>query len=849
MLPPFVLIAITFALGIVIAELNRGRWVGAAVAGAAFLLAAGIWYYRQGKRYSFLWLPLCFLCLGYAWMGIHSVSFPQQLNSFLGHFVQVEGTVASLPSVYPNRLVFVLKEPVVSLDQERWQGDEQLQVVYYTAAKEAVDESAQSQQTGTAGSVSSSVENRGSGSSNQLVITGAEGTGIEAEQLRSKLLPGTVVRVAGFVELAETALSPGEFDYRAYLERRGIIAQVQGKGAPEILSQRQGLHSVWACLRLRIENSIKTTLPRDESLFLQEILLGSKEGMTPDDRDIYQKTGVMHLFAVSGLHLGYVFAALLAAAGFLGLKRGSTFFMVTAGIWGYAALIDFSPPVTRAAVMATVGLAAYLWQQRKNPMNSLALAALVLLLINPASLFDPGFQLSFTATWGIIYLAVPLNRHLPLPAGIREAITVPLAAQLAILPLIATYFNLVPLLGFLANILVVPLAGFVVYLGVVGMPLAAVAPALFNPFLLAAGALSLPIKGLLGSLAELPGAAFLVPLPPFWLYLLWFGILLLLGWALREGFTVSFPHFRYRSKATSWVVPSLLALTLCLILLCTGIWRGSSGQLEVTFLNVGQGDSILVRTPGGRTMLVDAGGSPDYLNTSFDPGRQVVVPALARAGIKELDLVVNTHPHEDHLGGIPAVLDNIKVGRYAAPAIEQVTPLTLQVQQLLEEKMIPVNCLHSGAEIKLDPAVKISVLAPPAIPFSGTRSDANNNSLILHLVYGNVSFLLTGDVEQEGMLDLVEGMRKSGTVAGISADVLKCPHHGSSYSICPEFAAAVRPRVVVISVGNNSFGHPSAETISCWQEQGAQVLRTDVEGHITLTTDGVELSRVDSQLP
>jgi competence protein ComEC len=844
-LPPFVLVTSVFALGIVISELNRGRWVWAAVVGAAIFLAAGIWYYRWSKRYSFLWLPLCFMCLGYVWMGINFVSFPQQFNPFLGHFVQVEGVVDELPSVYPNSLVFVLDEPVVTLDKDRWQGDEKLQVVYYIAAEKTDDESTPPQLTATTGSTRSFAEKRDDDSRNKLVVPGAAGIGIEAENLRSKLLPGAVVRVEGFIELAEAALSPGEFDYRAYLKRRGIIAQVQAKGIPEVISQRQGLGSFWAGLRLRIENGINTTLPRDESLFLKEILLGSKEGMTPDDRDIYQRTGVMHLFAVSGLHLGFVFAALMAAAGLFGLKRIPTFIMVTAGIWGYAALIDFTSPITRAAIMATVGLAAYLWQQRQNAMNSLALAALVLLLLNPSLLFDPGFQLSFTATWGIIYLAVPLNRHIPLPAGIREAITVPLAAQLAILPLIASYFNQVAILGLLANILVVPLAGFVVYLGLVGMMLALAAPALFNPFFLAAGALSIPIKGLLSLLAELPSAAFFVPPPPLWLYLLWFGILLLLGWALREGFTVSFPHFRFRSAATSWVMPSLLVITFCLILLCTGIWRGSSGQLEVTFFNVGQGDAALVRTPAGRTMLVDAGGSPSYLNSSYEPGRQVVVPALARAGIKELDLVVNSHPHEDHLGGIPAVLDNIKVGRYAAPPIEHVTPLVIQVQQLLEEKKIPVNYIHSGAEIKLDPAVKISVLGPPETPFSGTRSDANNNSLILHIAYGKVSFLLTGDVEQEGMLDLVERIQNGRTAGEIKADVLKCPHHGSSYSICQEFADAVRPQIVVISVGNNNFGHPAAETICFWQEQGAQVLRTDKEGHIILVTDGAKLSRTE----
>jgi competence protein ComEC len=232
------------------------------------------------------------------------------------------------------------------------------------------------------------------------------------------------------------------------------------------------------------------------------------------------------------------------------------------------------------------------------------------------------------------------------------------------------------------------------------------------------------------------------------------------------------------------------------------------------------------------------GGSPVYAGSSFDPGRQIVVPALARAGIRKLDLVVNSHPHEDHLGGVPAVLDNIQVGRYIAPPQEHTTPLVLKVQELLEEKKIPVSYVKTGAEINLDSNVKISVLGPPQTLFSGTRSDANNNSLVLHITYGKVSILLTGDLEQEGMLDLVSRFQGSN---GIQADLLKCPHHGSSYSICPEFAAAIKPQLVVISVGRNSFGHPDAQTIRFWQEQGARVLRTDEDGHITILTDGANL--------
>ena len=861
-MPPFVLITGAFALGIGLSELCKSSsWVWAVIATAVFLLVGGIWAYVQGKRYSFLWLPLCFLCLGYAWMEIDRVSFPQQLNPFLGHYVKVEGVVERLPSVYPNRFVVVLDNPVVCLGKEKWQGSGKIQVVYYIPEGSADEDTVPQELAGKSlGSGLSPTVKIDAGSRKSefgrmqqepspvylfsngaardaLASTAKAGTGSKGAQATA-LMPGAVVRVEGFLDLVPAPLSPGEFDYRHYLERRGIIAQVKAEGYPEIKAQGQGLSSFWAALRLRIVDGINSSLPEEESLFLQGLLLGSKEGMTPDDRDLYQKTGVMHLFAVSGLHLGFVFIALMAAAGSLGLKRLPTFILVTAGLWGYAALIDFTSPVTRAAVMATVGLAAYLWQERRNAINSLALAALVLLLLNPVVLFDPGFQLSFVATWGIIYLAVPLNRHLPLREGWREALTVPAAAQLAILPLTAIYFQRVAVLGILANVLVIPLAGLVVYLGLAGMLLAIAAPGIFNPFFLAAGALSLPIKGLLRLLAGVLGASFLVPPPPLWLCLLWFALLVVLGWALREGFAVSFPHFRYRSRASYWVMPSFIVFVCLLFLLCTGIWAGNSGKLEITFLNVGQGDAILVKTPSGRTMLVDAGGSPVYAGSSFDPGRQIVVPALARAGIRKLDLVVNSHPHEDHLGGVPAVLDNIQVGRYIAPPQEHTTPLVLKVQELLEEKKIPVSYVKTGAEINLDPNVKISVLGPPQTLFSGTRSDANNNSLVLHITYGKVSILLTGDLEQEGMLDLVSRFQGSN---GIQADLLKCPHHGSSYSICPEFAAAIKPQLVVISVGRNSFGHPDAQTIRFWQEQGARVLRTDEDGHITILTDGANL--------
>jgi len=807
-MPPLVLLSCIFALGIIAAYLSRAEsgWVLAVFIIAIILLVTAALFFFQGRRGSFIWLLSSFFCLGFAWMGIDKVPFPPSLEPFLGHYVQVEGIVEDLPTLYTNRMVLVLDTPVVALEGDRWQGQGKLQVVYYFKKDKA---------TGN--------------------INEAEA------QLRPTLLPGTRISVDGLLDFPPTALSPGEFDYRAYLERHNIFAQVTANRITPLGTGDHGLSRVLALLRLRIENAIHHSLSAEGALFLEGILLGSKGGMTPEDQSIYQRTGVMHLFSVSGLHLGFVFIALLAAANLLQLKRIPTFFLVTAGLWGYAGLIDFNPPVTRSAVMATVGLAAYLWQQRPNALNSLALAAFALLLFDPSVLFEPGFQLSFGATWGIIYLAVPLGRYIPLPLGLRETVTVPVAAQLAIMPLVALYFQQVAAMGMIANILVVPLAGLLVYLGLAGMVLALVAPGILNPFFLTAGALYYPIRWLLELLSEIPGAAFLVPPPPLWLCFLYYVSLIVLGWALREGFTIKFPHFRYQSIAARRLFPALLLVISCTAMLMTGTVKKDPGKLEVTFINVGQGDAILVQTPKGRTMLIDAGGSPSYSSSAFDPGSQIVVPALAKRGIRKLNLLVNSHPHEDHLGGIPAVLDYVKVERFAAPPVDHPTPLVLKVQQQLKDKKIRASTLTAGT-IVLDPSVKISVLWPELPLLSGTSSDTNNNSLVLYLRYGKITFLLTGDLEKEALSILASLCQEGKHPGGIRATVLKVPHHGSANGICPELAAAVRPQFAVISTGKNSFGHPDKRTILFWQEQGARVLRTDKEGDITFITDGETLS-------
>lgn len=812
--PPLVWITIAFALGIGVAATGEQVMPGVALAAAILVLSFTILSFWRVWRETPLYLLLCFLILGIIWGECSETPFPASLQPFLGHYVDLEGTLDALPAEYPNRVVYGISDPVVKLGGDSWHGSGRIQVVVYTGTR------------------------------------GLTGDGGKAGRTpAARVYPGRRLLVKGRLDRAPLPANPGDFNYRAYLERKGIIAVLTADTVPGILEQKRDarylLPQLLASARLRIENGIVRSVPPEQAVLLRGFLLGSTDEITPEDRQIYQRTGVMHLFAVSGLNVGFVLLLFIAAARLLHLLRVPAFLFVTLGIWCYAALTGFPPSVTRAAVMGTVGLGASLWQQRQHLLNSLALAALLILLADPAALLDPGFQLSFAATWGITSLSRHLDFLFPFLEGnrllldCREVITVSLAAQLAVLPLCALYFQLVPVFGLLANILVVPLAGVVVNLGLAGMLLGLLLPPLATPFFVAAGALTIPIQGLLKQLVGVPGISLAVPQPSLWLLIAWYPLLVSFSRSIGACREIPFPHFRFRPFARRYLVPSLTGLVCLFLVMYAGglAWPLVERPLRVTFLSVGQGDAVLIELPNGRSMLVDAGGQQEFSNSSFDPGQQIVLPYLIRSGIRRLDILVNSHPHEDHLGGIPAVLAGIPVGKIVMPPVPQPTPLMLRVEGLARERKIPVYTVHAGASLKIDPRVRVDVVSPPEIPYSSTDSDPNNNSLVLLMRYGDISFLLTGDAEDV----VLDRLAACGLPRDTGINVLKAPHHGSRNGISQALAARFRPRFVVISVGRNTFGHPDTKTVDFWREHGASILRTDENGAVIFETDGKKL--------
>jgi len=655
---------------------------------------------------------------------------------------------------------------------------------------------------------------------------------------------GDLLKARGVVTKPAEPGNPGEFDYGAYLSRRGIGALIYsrsdgvvrlGRGAPNPLV----VPALW--LKARLFAVLDAVFASNHSALVKGIAFGSRTEIDPAVNEAFIETGVVHILSVSGLHVGLILAFVLGLMRFLKTRSGVTLLVAVSVLVVYGLMVGLDPPVVRASVMAVLLLLAqYLGRERDWP-TALAAAALIILLANPLAVEDPGFQLSFAATWGILFMgpvtASGLERfgercRLPVKRSFALGIAVPLGAQLATLPLVALHYNLVSPVALFANLVAVPLTGVILLLGIL--------TALFGLLFLPLGEILAAPTGLfldvfvclIRLFQELPGAVIYVPALPWPAVVLWFGLLYLVvvkvsGKGPKSGMSV-------RSGLGPWLARA--AVFILVVVAWLGLFKwldGGERVLRVDFIDVGQGDSVLVRTPGGRTLLIDTGGWPGELAGAGVKGAGMkVVRYLRREGVRQIDVLVLTHPHEDHCGGARAVVERVPVRLVVVPPIgEGLDEPYDRLLSFIREKGIEIMRAKAGDTIRLDSAVKIGVLAPFP-PLERDPATFNDQSLVLQITYIEEKILFTGDIEEEGQRRLLQ------YGAALKSTVLKVPHHGSD-SFLPAFYKAVSPEVAVISVGaRNRFGQPAPSVIGELERLGARVYRTDRDGAVSVTTDG-----------
>ncbi|MBI5078995.1 DNA internalization-related competence protein ComEC/Rec2 [Candidatus Saganbacteria bacterium] len=472
-----------------------------------------------------------------------------------------------------------------------------------------------------------------------------------------------------------------------------------------------------------------------------------------------------------------------------------------------------------------------LFDRRKEAYTALALSAFVLLVMNPRNLFDIGFQLSFSATYGLLYIAPVLEKRMP------ALLAFSLAPIMATSPLVAFYFGQISPGAIVANLLVLPWMECMVILG---FSTALLGFVFLPPAQILGGTLYLLLwllDSITNAAAAIPGAWFYVAAPSPVFIFIYYAVLAVLVEVMRKE-----KKIKITFRRAAFVVLFLLSFFLWDRIASATIY--GARELAVTFLDVGQGDSTLIEAPDGKKILIDGGGMEggggagtgegegEGIGMTDRVGKGIVLPFLHRKGINRLDLVILTHPHADHLGGLNEVLEEIKVDQVLDNGQTYDSDAYRRFRSLIEANKIKYSAAQAGQVIDFGGNLKGFVLNPIYPPLN----EANSDSVVMRLVYGNISFLFTGDAgkeTEERMLQL------SG--CDLHSKILKVGHHGGEAATSDEFLKAVAPETAVISAGrHNRYRHPHASTFIKLAENGVKIYRTDENGTVTVRTDGRE---------
>jgi competence protein ComEC len=697
--------------------------------------------------------------------------------------------------------------------------------------------------------------------------------------------PGDWLRLAGIPARPTPARNPGGFSRELWLTRQRIFATLSVEPGKVVPVPGRGWSLTRYAARVRhwiAETNRKAMQDARAAALVNSLLFGDLDQdaaqQWSETEEQFRRAGLSHVLVVSGTQVALTFGLLYVWRGWAlrrhpllprviarqvrrmgGFSQRAALFAGLGLLLPYLLLTGTESPILRAAVMAAVFFAARCLDRETDPENSLAAAALLLLVLNPLSLYDIGGQLSFAAVWGIMRLGAPVARLLgmgerPQTEGdsdgdprwgfaaspLTALVTVSLAAQLATTPLIAQHFQQVSLIGLFTNPPVCLLAMVLLPVGLVTSLLSTLLIEGGAPLTLAM-AVSAPARGtawLINSMVELWARwewASVPVFPPGWGTIAVYAVLLFLA-------PVALSRWSRRR--------SLLLFAAALAVLAVGLEMPARPVRvsTLTFVDVGQGDCCLLRLPDGTTMLVDGGGSPrapcrqgdcesaaegalaSALRTDcLDVGRDILASFLRQERVRRIDLLVLSHPHDDHLWGLNSLLapgERFRIGAVLDTGLPSRDLAYREWEALLRDRRLTRITARRGTRLRLGSA-RLAVLHPPARPMAGTGSDVNNNSLVLRLEVAGTRVLLPGDAEAPA--EAVLGRQD------VSADVLKVGHHGSATSTSEAWLDRVRPGIAVISCGAyNRFGHPSGAVLTALEQRGIPTFRTDQHGAVTL---------------
>lgn len=609
-----------------------------------------------------------------------------------------------------------------------------------------------------------------------------------------------------------SALNPGGFSYLEYLKKKGVYLQGWKPHKIILIKENESLMNPIIKFKKTLLDNINQLFSEDKAAFIKAILLGEREYLSYEQQSLLRNAGASHLLAISGLHMGILILSFSFVLFKICADKKTALCLLSFLTFLYIILVGAAVSIIRAALLALLFLWSDQFEREGDFLNIISLTLIINLILDPLALFTVSLQLSYLLVLALFYLTPLFNKFFPVYFAVS------LSAQIASLAITGYYFNEYSFIALITNLWAIPLITVLLPFILILILLSLLSLNFILPAaLLAELGLEILFKGL-KLMVLIQGDTLVIAQPELFIVILYYLLLFSLPYIYQKRYI----YLKAKNfKIWQWIVPGLLILIISSFFLSP-----VSKNLEIDYLAVGQGDGIFIQFPNGENMLIDTG-------PPGSEGRNVeysIISYLNYLGIKTIDYLMISHFDADHAGGIPHLLQRKEIKTILIPPYKEPTVLHTQLAAG-SKKESQINFLTAGMVFEIS-GCQVKVLNPELNKLS---EDRNENSLVFLLKHQNSNFLFTGDLSAAGEEMIVKNYNLP------KIDILKAGHHGSKTSSSKFLLEEIKPKLAVISVGRNNFGHPSKEVINRFDNLNIKYLRTDQRGMIKVISDGQKI--------
>lgn len=647
---------------------------------------------------------------------------------------------------------------------------------------------------------------------------------------------GDEIIVKGNFEEASTARNEGGFDYKQYLKSKNIygIITVDKKDIEIIKKNNIGVIDLLANkVRNSMKRKIEQNLPNETNELLSGMLIGEKSNLQKEIQEDFRDSSLSHVLAISGMHVSYVMIGITFVINKIKFSKKMSKIVTILILLFFIILTGKTASVTRACFMSSYIILASLFHKKAHVLGSISISLLIILIINPYFILDIGLQLSYGGTIGIVLIYPILKKYkkkkedktgrikkvlYKIKDKIIDTILITISANLVIFPIVLFHYNIMSFTFIISNLLISPIIGIIIILGFLSVFASYIVSPISKIMFFFLQIFLSVLAQIAHFCAGLPLSKVYFPTPKIYVIIIYYLFLIYIILVKNKKITGK------KIGKKVFVIFTIIVIILNLIL------NFIPKTFTISFIDVGQGDSMLISTPKGKNILVDGGGSRD--ETTFNIGKQTLIPYLLNKGITKLDYIIISHFDSDHVGGILSVLEELKAEKVIICEQEE-NENYKRFKEIVKNKKIKVYVVKKGDNLRIEENIWLTILWPKDKRIK--ENAINNNSIVAKLNYKSFSILLTGDIEKIAENEILKEYENSNM---INANILKVAHHGSKSSSIKEFLEKVKPQIALIGVGEkNTFGHPNAGVINRLQNLNTKIYRTDEKGEITIKID------------